>query len=276
MSHSLFQACPQADLLSHIEAATFDAVPPLSLVSLGPWLVGLDPGTVSRAHSAAPVRLEPILIDTLPEVHSLYRGASLTPCLRLPDLPRLEPLRQHLQSLGYQASAATWVQHADCTTVLMHLGGPDMASTGVMTDPRRMSHPVQLRVEETADDAWCELFLGDGFDPVDGASRTTILRRARHARYASVVSEGQVVAVGMGSYSQGWASIHGMRTHPTWRGQGLARALIGELVRRAVNLRLPRVFLQVEASNAAAHQLYCRIGFENLWTYRYWRPKDAT
>ncbi len=281
MRHSISPTGAPSDLLAQIEAATFDAVPPERLVRIGPWQAGLDHGTVSRAHSAAPARLGPELLDTLPEVLSRYRSDQLTPTLRLADLPELEPLKDHLRSLNYQASDATWVQHADCDTVLARLvGQPPEAATALSKDPQGSASPqavrVGVRVEDVASDAWCALFLGEGFDPLDGASRTTILRRAPHAQYASVLAEGQVVAVGMGSYSQGWASIHGMRTHPAWRGQGFARALIDALLRQALERRLPRVFLQVEASNARARQLYERIGFESLWTYRYWRPKAAS
>jgi ribosomal protein S18 acetylase RimI-like enzyme len=266
---SMTSAGPTGDLLTQIEQATFDAVPPLTLEQVGPWWVGLDPGTVSRAHSAVPVSLGPELIASLSPVIARYRAAGLQPCLRLPDLPALEGLRQHLQSQDYQASPATWVQQASCSVVLEHLKRLEPPDT----DPRPQAQ-YELRIEAFADDAWCALFLGEGFDPVDGASRTAILRRAPHAAYASIRMGDQVLAVGMGSFSQGWASIHGMRVHPAWRSRGLGRRLIAALLHCAQDQALHRVFLQVEVSNVRAHELYCRIGFINLWTYRYWRPGE--
>jgi ribosomal protein S18 acetylase RimI-like enzyme len=270
MTRFMTSADPIIDLLYRIELATFDAVPPLALEQVGPWWVGLDPGTVSRAHSAVPVSIGPELIASVASVIARYRAAGLQPCLRLPDRPALEGLRQHLQSLGYRASPATWVQRASCSVVLERLKRLDPQDT----DPRPLAQ-CELRIEAFADDAWCALFLGEGFDPVDGASRTAILRRARHARYASIREGDQVVAVGMGSFSQGWASIHGMRVHPAWRSRGLGRSLIGALLHCAQEQALQRVFLQVEVSNVRAHDLYGRIGFDNLWTYRYWRPEGA-
>ena len=39
-----------------IERATQDAFPPLAMEELPGWLLGLDPGKVGRAHSAAPLQ----------------------------------------------------------------------------------------------------------------------------------------------------------------------------------------------------------------------------
>jgi GNAT superfamily N-acetyltransferase len=274
MHASDFSDVALAGLPGEIEQATFDAVPPQTLAQVGPWWVGLDPGTVSRAHSAAPCSADlSALLGALGEVTGRYRDAALTPCLRIPDLPALEPLRRQLMVQGYRAGAATWVQRADCAEVLARVQPPPRAHAPEPGIERASDRDtLQVQVREHADDAWCALFLGPGFDPIDGASRTAILRRARHARYASVRRGDEIVAVGMGSFSRGWASIHGMRTAPGHRGQGLASAIIAALLRHALSQGFGRVFLQVEAANTHAHALYTRLGFADLWAYRYWRP----
>jgi len=66
-----------------------------------------------------------------------------------------------------------------------------------------------------------------------------------------------------------------MRTLPAWRSRGYAQAIMGRLITEALSQRFARVFLQVEASNRHAHALYSRMGFQNLWTYRYWSPGAA-
>jgi N-acetylglutamate synthase len=115
------------------------------------------------------------------------------------------------------------------------------------------------------------LFLGDGFDPVDGASRLAILRRAQDARFASVVVGGQVAAVGFGCFSHGWVGVHGMRTAPAFRGRGLAAQILSALGREAMERGLERTLLQVEERNAAAQALYRRAGFQPAWVYEYLR-----
>lgn len=241
------------------ERATLDAVPPEERLESGGWLVAIDRGIVQRAHSAAPLVHDASLLNGLTGVVALYQRAGLNPCFRVPDVIALQPVRDQLKARGFGASEATWVQWATCENLMT----PELTYA---------AQRPELALSREPDEDWCGVFLGEGFDPVDGASRTAILRRARSARYARVVIDGKTVAVGMGSYSEGWASIHGMRTLPAWRGRGYAQAIMGRLIAEALNQRLGRVFLQVEVANGHAHALYSRMGFQNLWTYRYWSP----
>ena len=71
--------------------------------------------------------------------------------------------------------------------------------------------------------------------------------------------------------SQGWCSIHGMRTLPAQRGRGLAGRILAGLADDAAARQLTRVFLQVEEGNDAALALYRRAGFATAWRYHYWR-----
>ena len=78
------------------------------------------------------------------------------------------------------------------------------------------------------------------------------------------------MAAGAGSYSNGWASVHGMRTDQAHRGQGLAGRVLAALADEAARRGLDRTFLQVEAGNEAAQALYRRAGFTTAWAYEYW------
>jgi N-acetylglutamate synthase len=114
---------------------------------------------------------------------------------------------------------------------------------------------------------------------VDGANRVRLLSRAKEAVFANVRVNGRVVAAGAGSFSHGWASIHGMRTALSHRGQGLAGGILGALAREAQARQIEPVFLQVDAANIPALALYRRAGFATVWTYEYWRraapPRSA-
>ncbi|MDF2467539.1 MAG: family N-acetyltransferase, partial [Ramlibacter sp.] len=121
------------------------------------------------------------------------------------------------------------------------------------------------------DPDWASVFVGEGFDPVDGASRVATLSRAPGALFASIREGDETVAAGMGGFSHGWASVHGMRTAQHCRGHGLAGRVLATLAQAAQSRGIDRVFLQVEASNASALALYRRAGFETAWTYSYWK-----
>jgi len=118
---------------------------------------------------------------------------------------------------------------------------------------------------------WAAVYTAAGFDPVDGQHRVQALSRSPHVVYASVHHSGLPVAAGTAAFSQGWASIHGMRTVLGHRGQGLAAQILLGLAHEAAARRLERVFLQVEEDNAAAAALYRRAGFTTRWRYHYWR-----
>jgi ribosomal protein S18 acetylase RimI-like enzyme len=60
----------------------------------------------------------------------------------------------------------------------------------------------------------------------------------------------------------GFTEISGVCTHPDYQGRGMARKLVAKLVQRQMALgEIP--FLHVMSANAAAHQLYLRMGFED-------------
>ena len=106
---------------------------------------------------------------------------------------------------------------------------------------------------------------------MDGAFRRDALSRSPFVVYASIQQDGTPVAAGSASLSQGWVSIHGMRTVIEARGQGLARGVLVALARHAQQQGLTEVFLQVEEDNRTARSLYARAGFQTVWRYHYWR-----
>ncbi|HEX5739497.1 MAG TPA: GNAT family N-acetyltransferase, partial [Hydrogenophaga sp.] len=125
-----------------------------------------------------------------------------------------------------------------------------------------------------ADAQWMAMFLGPGLDPVDGASRARALSRALNTLFASVQEAGRTVASGAAAFGHGWLSVHGMRTHADSRGQGLARRVLVTMAEEAQRRGVGKVFLQVDAGNAAALALYRRAGMVTAWHYSYWRLAD--
>ncbi len=247
-----------------IERATLDAVPPQAVQTLGGWLLALDHGTVGRAHSAVPLGHDPAgpaaQGASLAGIEAVYAAQGLRTVLRLPMLPAFDAWAEALRRAGYAQGKPTSVWTGTADAVLARVAGraasPPAAPASLLAQP---------------DEGWRAVFLGEGFDPVDGASRVAILARARHAAFACVRdASGGTVAAGMGSYSHGWASIHGMRTLAAWRGQGLASAILRALAAEAVRRGIERMFLQVEQGNAGARSLYAGLGFVPAWDYAYW------
>jgi predicted GNAT family acetyltransferase len=129
----------------------------------------------------------------------------------------------------------------------------------------------QVQITTAPDEAWTKVFLGEGFDAVDGASRVATLTRAKGSLFAGVREGDEVIAGGVLAMSHGWASIHGMRTALAHRGRGLATQVLAALAREALKRDHSRIALQVEVANDVATHVYRRCGFERAWTYAYWR-----
>ncbi|MGQ9556373.1 MAG: ribosomal protein S18-alanine N-acetyltransferase [Desulfurispora sp.] len=55
--------------------------------------------------------------------------------------------------------------------------------------------------------------------------------------------------------------ITNVAVHPDWRGRGLGRSLLEELIRRARQKGVVRMTLEVRQSNQVARHLYRKLGF---------------
>jgi GNAT superfamily N-acetyltransferase len=240
-----------------IERATVAAVAPDRCHEWSGWLLPMDAGIIGRAHSAVPLshQLENAPNVAVQHIVRRYQRHGHTPVFRLPDSALA--LHGALQGLGFKPHQPTWLQVANVA---------DMASLGPLDAPT-----WQVIVSQQPDAAWQSVFLGPGFDPVDAAARVRNLSRATHSLYLHVMHKEQAVACGAASISHGWLGVHGMRTAAGHRRKGLAAAILREMASQAQALGLARAFLQVDASNTSALDLYQRIGFRPGWRYAYWK-----
>ncbi len=237
-----------------IERATLQAVAPEVVETLPGWLLPMDHGTVGRARSAVPLHHGAHDPERLLTLLERYAARGFAPRLRLPDLPAFRPWFDALTELGWRRVQPTLTMTGDVQRLLALQGGA----------------PADL--DSQPDAGWMAMFLGEGLDPADGASRSRSLSRATGTLFASVRDQGQTVACGAASFSHGWLGVHGMRTAAARRGQGLAGRVLQAMAAEAARRGLAGVFLQVDASNLPALALYRRAGLTVAWPYAYWRP----
>lgn len=238
-----------ADIES-LERATVEAVAPPQVLEIGGWLVPLDDGTIGRAKSAVPLRHD-LDASALDEIEAAYRAQGLKPAFRVADVPGLAAVATELSRRGYVGQQPTLVMTASAARV----------AQVAVPFADLLDHP---------DEAWGSVFLGEGFDPVDGAHRVRRLTEAPDALYGAIREGGRTVAVGVVSFGHGWAGVHGMRTAVDRRGAGFASRLLALFGAAAEARQVARIFLQVEGGNPAQN-LYKRAGFEEAWRYQYWR-----
>jgi len=241
-----------------IERATVAAVAPEASEELDGWLLPFDGGTVKRARSAVPLHRSAVDHGTLDRIEDRYDSRQVAPALRLADAGCFDGLRAELERRHYVDDNPTCVQLGSLQRMRQLVAGG-----GALAD-----------VDRAPDDAWAALFLGEGFDPVDGAHRVRSLARAKGSLYASVREGGRTLAAGAMAFGHGWASVHGMRTDKAHRGKGLAGRVLAGLAQAALARGFERAFLQVDAQNHPAQALYRRAGFQTRWQYRYWQRQQ--
>ncbi|CAA2100037.1 GNAT family N-acetyltransferase [Variovorax paradoxus] len=241
-----------------IERATVAAVSPEVTEEIDGWLLPFSSGTVKRAKSAVPLHRSAVEPATLDRIEDRYDSRQAVPALRLADAPCFEELRAELARRHYVGDSPTCVQ-----------AGSALRMREVATSDAPLAD-----IDRAPDDAWAALFLGEGFDPVDGAHRVRMLSRAKGSLFASVREDGRTVAAGAMAFGHGWASVHGMRTDKAQRGRGLAGRVLAGFAQAALARGVERVFLQVDAHNPSALALYRRAGFETQWTYSYWQRQQ--
>lgn len=236
--------------IAALERDTVAAVAPPEMLEIAGWLVPLDDGTIGRARSAAPLSHD-IGSEAIGEIEQAYRDRGLKPAFRIADVPSLASVRARLAARGYAPEQ------------------PTIFKTGSIAELAAFSE-TSARILARQDEAWGAVFLGEGFDPADGAHRIEALTRSPDALYGAAGEAGATHAVGVMSFGRAWAGIHGMRTAPAHRGRGYAGAILSALGRAARARGVERVFLQVEEPNPA-RRIYRRAGFRPVWRYRYWR-----
>jgi GNAT superfamily N-acetyltransferase len=239
-----------ADIES-LERSVVGGVAPREVVEVGGWLVPLDDGYIGRSKSAVPLRhdLGPEALDAVEDV---FAARDLPPAFRVAEADGLAAVRAELARRGYEPREPT----------IMKLG--TAAGMAAASD-------TPADVFDAPDAPWAAMFAGKGFDPAEAASRMANLKRSPKAAFGAVREAGRTLAVGVASFGQGWVGVHGMRTDPDRRREGLARRVMAGLGRAAQARGHDRVVLQVLEANDGARVLYRSLGFEKAWRYAYWQ-----
>jgi ribosomal protein S18 acetylase RimI-like enzyme len=239
--------------IESLEKATLDAVAPEAVEFLPYWALPFDSTTVGRAISAVPLRHNAAEPGDITLIESRYVSKGLEPRFRVADVPGLNGLHEVLRSRGYTA-------HQPTLTMVSDIRGWPQTTTAWM-----------VLQDDKPSAGWQSVYLADDFDPMDGANRLKALSRSRFLQYGWIEDSAGAVAAGTASFSQGWMSLHGLRTLKRVRGQGAAFALILAFGKQARLRNVERCFLQVEEGNTNAIALYSRLGFQTTWRYHYWR-----
>lgn len=253
--------------IASLERATLDAVAPPAIEALPGWLLPFDQSTIGRAKSAVPLSHAAQDARILQSIVDRYAVHQMPAAFRVADVVNLSTIHLELRRLGLTPQQPTLVQIGSAQRMLAALGTADALGACATASVTVTHRPTP---------AWSAVYTAPGFDAVDGAHRVQALSRSTTVVFASLADAQGPVAAGTASFSQGWASVHGMRTAERARGRNLAGNVLAALAQQAISRGIDRVFLQVEQGNAPALALYQRAGFQTAWQYHYWRGSCIT
>jgi ribosomal protein S18 acetylase RimI-like enzyme len=87
------------------------------------------------------------------------------------------------------------------------------------------------------------------------------LMRRYPARYGAIKSDGQIIAVGRIATADSWSIVTRLFVKPSFRGKGVAKLLMNNLLAAANQDGATKIALQVDNENGAALALYQSMGF---------------
>lgn len=236
-----------------LEPCAIAAWPARSALEMGGWLLRFTDGYSHRGNSVAAIDFGNGDLHAqvaLAEMAYFTRGFS--PMFQITPASRPSGLEDLLVDRGYVLEAPSRMMFAD----------PDRIK-GAGKDAVLSSEPNA---------GFKSLVLSGSNSYSDGLERLEIVSRIETPRvFATIGGDGEDVACGFCTLTNGWAGINLMRTHPAYRRRGLASEIIASLAHWACNEGANGIYLQVEDGNSGARALYVKAGFSDAYSYRYYR-----
>ena len=222
--------------------------PAEEIVEYGRWRLRISDGFSMRANSVLPIGAAPIgdppvdLATAVNEVISTYREKKLRPTFSIP-LPIFDELDRYLEQVG-------WNIKIDANFLIKDIGSIELASNpGYAVE--MMDYPSKL---------WLELNSDQPLEKI-------MLRYP--ARYGVVKSDGKLIAIGRIATAGTWSIVTRLFVRPSFRGKGVAKILMANLLAAAKDDGATKVALQVDDENGAALALYQSMGFRTHHKFVY-------
>jgi N-acetylglutamate synthase len=228
---------------------------------LGEWLLRAADGFTGRANSALALGDPGMPLDAaLDYVTGWYRARGLPAMIAVP-LPLAADAQDELDAALTERAWATRPGPAFVMAADLPLA---VAGSGLPAD-------AQVAAEADPDAAWLARYHYRGTDTQPPVMRE-VLTSAEDQAFISIRTESEVLAIARLSIADGWAGLAAVEVNPGHRRAGLGLAITAAACAEAARRDVRRVFLQVEAGNAAARALYERCGFRYSHRYHYRMP----
>jgi GNAT superfamily N-acetyltransferase len=192
-------------------------------------------------------------------VEDFYRHRGLPVRFQMSPAALPDGLDDVLETRGYEIEEPTLVLTADTARVL---------------ERTRREDAGEVTVDDGIDEYWVAEYASAYGDDEVGRDRlhayAHLLQRLAPAIGTAVLPlDDTPAAIGLGVLERGWTGVYAMGTRREVRRRGAATAVVHALACWADRHAATRMYLQVEAANDGARQLYARAGFETAYRYHY-------
>jgi ribosomal protein S18 acetylase RimI-like enzyme len=230
---------------------------------LGDWLLRAADGFTGRANSALALGDPGVPLNAaLDYVTGWYRARGLSAMIAVPlPLPLAADGRDGQDGLDAELTERGWAARPGPAFVMV--ADLPLAATG-----GGLPAGAEVAAEADPDAAWLARYHYRGTDTQPPVMRE-VLTSAQDQAFVSIRTESEVLAIARLSIADGWAGLTAVEVNPGHRRAGLGLAITAAACAEAVRRDVGRVFLQVEAGNAAARALYERCGFRYSHRYHY-------
>ena len=229
------KGAPLSQRIIELEKLSDLTWPAQEIVEYGKWRLRISDGFSMRANSVLPIGEPPIdLASAVDEITHIYREKKLKPTFSIP-LPIFDELDRYLEQHG-------WNIKIDANFLIRDIGAIEVSS-----DPQ-----FSIEILDYPSEEWLET---NSDQPLE-----KIMRRYP-ARYGAIKIGEQIIAVGRIATLGSWAIVTRLFVNPSFRGKGVAKNLMNNLLSAAVSDGATKVALQVDNENGAALALYQSMGF---------------
>jgi GNAT superfamily N-acetyltransferase len=236
-----------------IEEAALNAWPALQQILFDGWILRFSKKYTKRANSVNPLYASRLDVgEKVDACEKLYAEKGLRPVFRLAPFSSPPDLDQVLEKRGYRNADPTFVLHLD------------------LRDHQIQPAPSgELRVEGLDD--WMDLFCQFSESPMEKhqAHREILQAIPSKRLLVSLVKSGQPVACGLGVLENRYFGLFDLVTDPHQRNKGYGAQVVSSLLKWAQDQDAWYAYLQVMRQNKPARHLYAKLGFEDVYEYRY-------
>lgn len=242
------KGAPLTQRIIELEKISDATWPAERIVEYGKWRLRISDGFTMRANSALPLGTGPIgeppasLSEAVKYVIDTYRANNLTPTFAIP-MPIFEELDNYLEE-------TCWQIRVGADFLIRDIGEPALEN--------RSDSIVEILDYPSVE--WLAL---QSDQPLDK------LMRRYPARYGTIKSGDQIIAVGRIATSGTWSLATRLFVLPSHRGKGIAKILMNHLMAAASGDGARKVGLQVDIENGAGLALYQSMGFRSHHKYIY-------